>query len=72
MYPSCGDKGKKGGFFFGGGVSNTELSHSEEVNTLVPPQDDPLPIWDILEAELTNTLRHKVFWGDLETDQSDF
>jgi predicted nucleic acid-binding protein len=45
---------------------------SEEVNTLVTSQDDPLPIWDILEAELTNALRLKVFWGDLETDQSDF
>ena len=45
---------------------------SEEVHSLVTSQDDPLPLWDILEAELTNALRLKVFWGDLEAEQSDY
>lgn len=45
---------------------------SEEVHSLVTSQDDPLPLWDILEAELTNALRLKIFWGDLDADQCDY
>lgn len=45
---------------------------SEEVNSLVTSQDNPLPLWDILEAELINALRLKVFLGDLDAEQSDY
>jgi len=45
---------------------------SEEVNALVTSQDDPLPIWFMGEAELTNALRLKVFWNELKSDQADY
>ena len=41
---------------------------SEDVQSLVTGQDDPLPVWDFLEAELTNALWLKVFWGELDRD----
>lgn len=44
---------------------------SEQVNELVTQQDDPLPVWDLLEAELTNALRLKVFWKELAIEDSD-
>lgn len=44
---------------------------SEQVNELVTQQDDPLPVWDLLEAELTNALRLKVFWKELSIEDSD-
>lgn len=44
---------------------------SEQVNELVTGQDDPLPVWDLLEAELTNALRLKVFWKELRSEDSD-
>ncbi len=39
-------------------------SGSEEVQNWVVSQDDPLPVWDLQEMELTNALNLKVFWGD--------
>lgn len=44
---------------------------SEWVQALVAAQDDPLPIWELQEAELTNALRLKVFWNEITADQSD-
>lgn len=35
------------------------------VQELVFAQDDPLPIWELQEMELTNALRLKVFWGEI-------
>ncbi len=40
-------------------------SGSVEVQQWVTAQDDPLPVWEIQEMELTNALRLKVFWGEL-------
>ncbi|MCB1122770.1 MAG: type II toxin-antitoxin system VapC family toxin [Verrucomicrobiae bacterium] len=39
---------------------------SESVNRLVISQDEPLPIWELQEAELVNALQLKIFWGELE------
>ena len=44
---------------------------SESIQRLVEEQDDPLPIWELQEAELTNALRLKVFWKELESDDVD-
>ena len=44
---------------------------SEAVQRLVESQDDPLPIWELQEAELINALRLKVFWGDISDSQAD-
>lgn len=44
---------------------------SREVEDFVFAQDDPLPVWDILEAELTNALRLKVSWKDITVEQAD-
>lgn len=44
---------------------------SEQVNELVTGQDDPLPVWDLLEAELTNAFRLKVFWKELSQPDAD-
>lgn len=44
---------------------------SETVQSLVESQDDPLPIWELQEAELINALRLKVFWGDISDSQAD-
>lgn len=38
---------------------------SEQVNQLITSQDDPLPVWELQEAELTNAFRLKVFWQEL-------
>lgn len=46
-------------------------SGSREVQDLVTAQDDPLPVWDILEGELINALRLKVFWQEITPDQAD-
>lgn len=32
---------------------------------IVFSQNDPLPVWDILDMEFTNALWLKVFWGEL-------
>jgi hypothetical protein len=44
---------------------------SEAINQLVTAQDDPLPVWDMLEAELLNAFRLKVFWKELSQDEAD-
>jgi len=44
---------------------------SQDVARLVESQDEPLPVWDMLEAELINALRLKTFWGDISTEQAD-
>lgn len=44
---------------------------SDVVQAQVTSQDDPLPVWDLLQAELLNALRLKVFWGDLSAEEVD-
>lgn len=44
---------------------------SEYVQGCVESQDAPLPVWDILEAEMTNACRLKAFWGDITPTQAD-
>jgi predicted nucleic acid-binding protein len=39
---------------------------SEQVHSLISGQEDPLPIWELQEAELINALRLKVFWKDIQ------
>lgn len=34
-------------------------------------QDEPLPIWELQEAEFVNALRLKVFWKDIELSESE-
>jgi len=46
-------------------------AESERVATCVEGQDEPLPVWDLLEAELTNAMRLKVFWGELTAEKAD-
>jgi predicted nucleic acid-binding protein len=43
---------------------------SEEVQARVTAQDEPLPVWDLLEAELCNALWLKVHWKDLTPKQA--
>jgi predicted nucleic acid-binding protein len=38
---------------------------SRAVQSRVEAQDQPLPIWEIQEAELVNALRLKVFWNEV-------
>jgi predicted nucleic acid-binding protein len=38
---------------------------SEWVQSQVASQEDPLPVWELQEAELTNALRLKVYWNDI-------
>ena len=42
---------------------------SEAVHEVVVAQQDPLPVWSVLELELHNAFRFKVFIGEL-TEQS--
>lgn len=44
---------------------------SDTVQRLISQQDDPLPIWEIQEMELTNGLRLKVFWKEISEEQAD-
>ena len=44
---------------------------SEEVDRIVMGQDEPLPVWELQEAELVNALRLKVFWKDIELSDSE-
>lgn len=44
---------------------------SHVVQELVTGQDDPLPVWELQEMELTNALRLKVFWGEISKSDSD-
>jgi predicted nucleic acid-binding protein len=38
---------------------------SEDVQAWVAAQDDPLPVWELQEMELTNALYLKVFWKEI-------
>ncbi|MBN1673612.1 MAG: type II toxin-antitoxin system VapC family toxin [Kiritimatiellae bacterium] len=44
---------------------------SEQVDQYVTSQDDPLPVWDILEAEFANACRLKALWGDIAAEEAD-
>lgn len=44
---------------------------SETVNSIVVAQDEPLPVWELQQAELINALRLKVFWGDIEAGEAE-
>ena len=44
---------------------------SDFVQHCVMAQDEPLPVWEILEAELVNACRLKAFWGDITAAQAD-
>ena len=44
---------------------------SEVVQTIVTSQFDPLPLWDILRAEMLNAFRLKVFWNELDEGEAD-
>lgn len=44
-------------------------SGSDWVQTQVASQDDPLPIWELQEAELLNALHLKVFWGEFASEE---
>lgn len=46
-------------------------SGSQAVQDFVAAQDDPLPVWEILESELTNALRLKVFWQEITEEQAE-
>ena len=41
---------------------------SDEVHRLVVAQREPLPVWSLLELELLNALRFKVFLAELKSD----
>lgn len=43
---------------------------SEAVQGRIASQDQPLPIWEIQQAELVNALRLKVFWNEISLDQA--
>jgi predicted nucleic acid-binding protein len=44
---------------------------SDWVQAEVEAQGDPLPVWELQEAELTNALRLKVFWRDITAAQAE-
>ncbi len=44
---------------------------SDALQNLITSQNHPLPVWDMLEAELCNAIRLKVFWGELTEVQAD-
>jgi len=41
-----------------------------EVQHLIASQAEPIPIWELLEAELLNTFKLKVFWGEISKIES--
>jgi predicted nucleic acid-binding protein len=45
-------------------------TESATVEVLVTSQHDPLPVWDMLRAEITNAIYLKEFWGDLDSEES--
>ena len=45
-------------------------AESATVADLVTSQFDPLPVWDVLRAEITNAIHLKEFWGDLEAEEA--
>ena len=44
---------------------------SDWVQAQLEGQSDPLPVWELQEAELTNALRLKVFWRDITAAQAE-
>ena len=42
---------------------------SDLVQDQVFSQDEALPLWDLLHAELINAIRLKSFWGELDKDK---
>ena len=44
---------------------------SETVQSFIMSQDDPLPVWEILQAEFCNALHLKVFWSEIESEQAE-
>ncbi len=44
---------------------------SAEVHRLVTAQHDPLPAWHVLELELYNTLRFKIFLAEMSAEEVD-
>lgn len=44
---------------------------SAEVHELVTAQHDPLPAWNVLELELYNTLRFKIFLAEMSAEEID-
>ena len=44
---------------------------SVEVNRLVISQNDPLPVWHLLELEFYNALRFKVFLSEMSAREAD-
>ncbi len=44
---------------------------SERVQKIVEAQEDPLPVWHLLEAEFHNALRLQVFWKSITIGQCD-
>ena len=44
---------------------------SEFVQSCLSGQEDPLPVWEMQEAELTNALHLKVFWKELSAAEAD-
>lgn len=44
---------------------------SEVVQGIVTSQFDPLPLWDILRAEMLNAFRLKVFWNEIDESEAD-
>ena len=44
---------------------------SEFVQSCISGQEDPLPVWEMQEAELTNALHLKVFWKELSAAEAD-
>lgn len=44
---------------------------SDFVQECVVAQDEPLPVWDVLQAELINACGLKAFWGDITPVQAD-
>jgi predicted nucleic acid-binding protein len=45
-------------------------TESVVVEDLVTSQYDPLPVWDMLRAEITNAIYLKEFWGDLDSKET--
>jgi predicted nucleic acid-binding protein len=44
---------------------------SQDVHELVVAQQEPLPVWHLLELEFFNTLRFKVFLAEMSPDEAE-
>lgn len=43
---------------------------TSEVQQLIASQSEPISIWELLEAELLNTFKLKLFWGEITDAES--